>query len=74
MRLTFEEDSVILEVQDDGLGFDVRQKEKTDHFGLSGMRERAQLAGGELTINSQPGRGTIVKLALKGNFDESDHL
>ena len=74
VRLTFEEDSVILVVQDDGLGFDVEKTEQPGHFGLSGMRERAQLVGGTLKIDSQPGKGTIVKLVLKGDFDESDHL
>ncbi len=74
LRLTFEEGTGILEVQDDGLGIDVKQREKTGHFGLSGMRERAQLVGGKLTIDSHPGRGTIVKLTLDGNFYESDYL
>jgi signal transduction histidine kinase len=33
-------------------------------FGLSGMRERAELLGGKLAIVSAPGRGTTVRLAL----------
>lgn len=74
VSLTFGGDSVILEVWDDGLGFDVQQTAQPGHFGLSGMRERAQLAGGELIIDSQPGNGTLVRLVLQGDFDESDHL
>jgi len=33
-------------------------------LGLSGMRERALLAGGRLAIRSRPGRGTTVELTL----------
>ncbi len=51
-------------VQDDGLGFDPRDKVSTGHFGLVGMKERAQLAGGKLTIESQKGKGTKVVLEI----------
>ncbi len=50
-------------VRDDGKGIDaevLRAGEKTGHFGLNGMRERAALAGGELTVQSSPGEGTVV--------------
>jgi two-component system, NarL family, sensor kinase len=33
-------------------------------FGLSGMRERAELLGGKLQLSSSPGRGTTVRLVL----------
>jgi len=53
-----------LTVQDDGLGFDPRDKVSTGHFGLVGMRERAELSGGKLTIDSQKGKGTKVVLKI----------
>jgi signal transduction histidine kinase len=53
-----------LTVQDDGRGFDPRDKVSTGHFGLVGMKERAELAGGKLTIDSQKGRGTKVVLEI----------
>lgn len=55
---------LLLTVQDDGLGFDIA--EINDHFslGLSSMRERAALVGGDLTIISRPGSGTTVTLIL----------
>jgi signal transduction histidine kinase len=53
-------------VRDDGQGFNVEQGAALHHFGLSGMRERAQSVGGELTINSQPGQGTTIRLAIQG--------
>ncbi len=53
-----------LTVQDDGLGFDPRDQVSSGHFGLVGMRERAELAGGRLTIESQKGNGTKVVLEI----------
>jgi signal transduction histidine kinase len=66
VQLTIFEEAICLEVEDDGIGFDMKQFQETGHYGLAGMRERAQTAGGELTINSQPGQGSRVLLTLKG--------
>ncbi len=57
----------IMEVRDDGRGFDVATAGfATDrhHFGLRFMRERATLVGGDLQIISEPGRGSLVRLTL----------
>ena len=51
-----------LEVADDGRGFPFEQSERG--LGIAGMRERALLVGGELTIESRPGQGTTVRLAV----------
>jgi signal transduction histidine kinase len=55
---------VLLEVRDDGRGFVDFGAEAAEagHFGLLGMRERASSLGGTLEIESQPGRGTCVRL------------
>ena len=53
-----------LTVQDNGLGFDPRDKASTGHFGLVGMKERAELSGGKFTIDSQKGKGTTVVLEI----------
>jgi len=74
VTLNFNWDGVFLMVQDNGLGFKPGKNNFPGHFGLSGMRERAQLVGGELTIDSYSQKGTTIQLAIKGNFDESDHL
>ncbi len=58
---------VELEVADDGRGFAFDESE--GGLGLAGMRERALLIGGELTIESRPGRGTTVRLAVPGLGD-----
>jgi signal transduction histidine kinase len=66
VRLSVQGADVSLVVRDDGLGFNVRQGEASGHFGLRGMRERAQLVGGQLTIDSQPGQGTTIRLTIEG--------
>lgn len=53
-----------LEVQDDGVGFDVSNVPE-DRFGIAGMRERAELVGGDLRIESAPGRGTKAILSIE---------
>lgn len=56
------EGKLIASIVDDGIGFDPTQKSRGEFpkFGLSTMRERAQSAGGTLTIDSGAGRGTTV--------------
>ncbi|GAB4495925.1 MAG: hypothetical protein OHK0010_33400 [Anaerolineales bacterium] len=53
-----------LTVQDDGLGFDPREKVSTGHFGLAGMKERAELIGGVLKIESYPQKGSKIILKI----------
>lgn len=55
---------VTLEVTDDGGGFAFDQSERG--LGIGGMRERALLVGGELTIESRPDHGTTVRLDVPG--------
>ena len=59
VRFVVQEQTLELEVRDDGKGFDVNQEE-SGRYGLLGMRERARLAGGQLTIDSNPNDGTRV--------------
>lgn len=54
--------AVHVSVADDGRGFDPGAA--TDGFGLVGMRERAALAGGELTLEPAPGGGSVVRAVL----------
>ncbi len=54
----------MLAIQDDGIGFDANSRTATGHFGLVGMKERAELAGGQLMIESEKGKGTKVVLRI----------
>lgn len=59
--LDFRDEQAMLIVEDDGRGFDVEQAgDGNSPLGLIGMRERAQIVGGNLEIESVPGHGTSV--------------
>lgn len=51
-------------VRDDGRGFDTEAEAMSGGFGLRSMQERAQLLGAELQLESRPGHGTRVEIAL----------
>ncbi|CAB3739632.1 AAA family ATPase [Paraburkholderia rhynchosiae] len=53
----------LLEVRDDGQGFDVLATRKRS-FGLAGMEERVLMLGGQIDVISSPGAGTIIKVRL----------
>ena len=57
-------DHTVLHVEDNGRGFDTSAPRKGASFGLLGMRERAALLGGEIRIDSEPGKGTRMELRL----------
>jgi signal transduction histidine kinase len=64
MILVFGPHTVTLGIGDNGAGFDLPPKlvdlTREGHFGLMGITERAQLIGGRLYCESQPGRGTTI--------------
>jgi signal transduction histidine kinase len=60
--------SARLTVEDDGVGFDPLE-ERVGHYGLAIMRERASAVGGDLYVDSLPGRGSRIDLALKPRRD-----
>jgi PAS domain S-box-containing protein len=55
-------ESLQLQIKDNGAGFDPARKEQS--FGLLGIKERALMIGGAATIESTPGRGTLVSLSI----------
>ena len=59
--------SIRATVQDDGEGFSVGRQQGAEqgHFGLHGMRERAERLGGSLSIESEPGGGTAVAIEVR---------
>ena len=55
---------VRLVVEDDGMGFDATEPLAETHLGLVGMRERAHLIGGVMTVESSIGHGTTVWVSV----------
>ena len=63
VTLRRDDDGTLLEVADDGIGFDPEAPEtRSRRLGLTSMEERAQRLGGTLEITSAPGKGTTVRL------------
>jgi len=60
VRLWTAKDRVLLEITDDGEGFDTRKMSVTLGHGLSNMHTRARKVGGDVEITSYPGEGTTV--------------
>jgi signal transduction histidine kinase len=56
---------IILEISDDGQGFEANNGAGKGRLGLRSMQERAALLGGELTITSSPGGGTCIRVEVK---------
>ena len=69
ITLTYLDDEVLLDVADDGIGFDpskLPRPSATGGHGLPGMCERLELAGGRFSVESEPGGGTVVSAAVPG--------
>ena len=62
VQLREEAGQLVLTVQDNGRGISEEEQASTRSLGLVGMRERAMLIGGEVTLQGAPGKGTAVKL------------
>jgi two-component system NarL family sensor kinase len=63
VRLDRKDSRVVLEIEDNGAGFDTSSKKK-GHFGLDTMRERIELAGGDFHVMPRPDGGTILSAIL----------
>lgn len=68
-------DRLLLEVADDGAGFDPAQLPRHPRrpLGLAGLQERAEILGGRLEVRSAPGQGTTVRafLPLAGELEQA---
>jgi len=63
VRLAEENNQLMLEIRDAGVGFE-RDRVANNRFGLRGIEERARLFGGRATIETAPGKGTRVRVAI----------
>ena len=69
VQLTYSHPKVIFIIKDDGVGFDAHKASHPDNhgrlgIGLLSMKERAVAFGGTLSVNSSPGKGTTIRVAL----------
>jgi two-component system, NarL family, sensor kinase len=68
--MKFQDDTMILDISDNGIGFDVKEKKESKDsssgVGLKNLYKRAELIGADLSIQSEPGKGTqtVIKLPL----------
>src|SRR5205823_14255095 len=65
--LRYDDDQVVATIEDDGKGFEATELETAEergHYGIVGMRERAEGVGGQLVVRSEAGRGTIVRASI----------
>ncbi|MEX2468015.1 MAG: PAS domain S-box protein [Gemmatimonadota bacterium] len=73
LRLFTDDGHVVAEVSDDGCGFDPASRMQLDRgLGLVGMRERATMIGGRLSIESAPGAGTTVSTSVPFHSRKDD--
>jgi signal transduction histidine kinase len=63
VRIAAKDDTVLMEVSDDGRGFDPAAV-GPEHFGLRSMRGRVADLGGRLEVTSAPGRGTVLRVEV----------
>jgi signal transduction histidine kinase len=66
IQLQQKSDGYVLEIHDDGKGFDP-QESFPGHLGLRSMQERVEQVGGSLLIDSQPGKGTCLQAIIPLN-------
>jgi signal transduction histidine kinase len=68
----------LLEIQDDGMGFDVNAVTKAydqrGSLGMINLRERTELVNGLLNIQSQPGKGTLIQVYVPLTEEAADRL
>jgi two-component system, NarL family, sensor histidine kinase DegS len=67
VRIRRRASAIVLEIADDGVSFDAERVFMTrrhQRLGVLGMRERVEMTGGRFTIESSPGRGTLVRAVI----------
>lgn len=73
VRIYTDNGKVVAEIEDEGAGFvPSKAMERGGGLGLVGMRERATMVGGMLTIESVPGEGTVVRVAVPVSEPKGD--
>ncbi len=68
------EDELLVEISDTGPGFEPGEAVGNGRLGLSGMRERVELLGGQFEISSAPGYGATIRATLPLHIPEADNV
>ena len=78
IRLHLDSETVLLEIVDDGCGFVVPERwisfAREGHLGLVGATERAEAIGGHLIVESEPGKGTRMKVIVPRSLKNTGEL
>lgn len=72
LRVWLAADRLLVQIEDDGVGFSAGGAPRDQTAGLTGMRERAHLVGGTISIDSTPGAGTRVAIDLPSSCPGGD--
>jgi len=76
IHLLYSFDKLAVRIRDDGQGFNKAQvnaeQTKRRPFGLLGMQERAAHLGGEFSVNSYPGQGTVIEVSIPRQESEME--
>ena len=73
VSLTYKDRELLLNLSDDGCGFDAAQTEIPNghHFGLKGMQERIERCGGKFRLSTAPGKGVRIEVRAPRHRRES---
>ena len=71
IEVRIDERQLEMVIRDDGIGMHPGDQRKAHRFGLIGMEERVTMLGGELSIDSTPGKGTVLRVTIPLAVDEA---
>jgi len=67
-----DDNSIVLELRDNGVGFDTTAPGPEGHFGMAMMRERAQVGGGTFELESVPGEGATITVKFPSSLLQAE--
>jgi signal transduction histidine kinase len=68
--LEWQDEKILIVIEDDGVGIDMQKARETGHLGLIGMQERAEMLGGKMLMDSTPQVGTTLVVEIP--YDNSN--
>lgn len=74
IKVSVHSHKLILEIIDNGIGFDENRPVREDSYGMIGMKERVILLEGKLFITGKPGQGTSVRVEIPYNNSSSSSI